>query len=47
MTHIADIIANTAYSSTYEAQLKAKSGRRQPKCRLIPPGARLIRITHQ
>jgi hypothetical protein len=42
MTHIADIITNTTYGNAYEAM----RGRRQPKCRLIPPGARLIRITH-
>jgi len=41
MHTIAEIIAN----QNYDAMRASKGGRRQPKCRLIPPGARLIRIT--
>lgn len=40
MQTIAEIIA----SQNYEAMQRAKSGRHQPKCRLIPTGSRLIRI---
>jgi|GEM_PF-2175233 len=36
MQSIAEILTNHPYATV--------NGRRQPKCRLIPPGSRLIRI---
>lgn len=47
MNIISDIFKNDeAYREAYQARQgrQGQQGRRQPKCRLFPPGARLVRI---
>lgn len=46
MQSLAEILQNypSQQPAGHQAAYQAVQGRRQPKCRLIPPGARLIRI---